>query len=93
MKECSNDVYVVPGNHDGINGGVPKTQNYPTYGKKKEKIIKNGKPQDVSRQMTKAIIEKYPFIKDRTPKFTDEELKQGYKDIADIWELKYSKVR
>ena len=59
----------------------------------KEKIIKNGKPQDVSRQMTKAIIEKFPFIKDRTPKFTDEELKQGYKDIADIWKLKYSKVR
>ena len=59
----------------------------------KEKVIKNGKPQDVSRQMTKAIIEKYPFIKDRTPKFTDEELKQGYKDIADIWKLKYSKVR
>lgn len=57
--------------------------------KEKEKIIKNGKPQDVSRQMTKAIIEKYPFIKDRTPKFTDEELKQGYKDIADVWELKY----
>ena len=44
-------------------------------------------------QMTKAIIEKYPFIKDRTPKFTEEELKQGYKDIADIWKLKYSKVR
>ena len=59
----------------------------------KEKVVKNGKPQDVSRQMTKAIIEKYPFIKDRTPKFTDEELKQGYKDIADIWKLKYSKVR
>lgn len=59
----------------------------------KEKVIKNGKPQDVSRQMTKTIIEKYPFIKDRTPKFTDEELKQGYKDIADIWKLKYSKVR
>ena len=59
----------------------------------KEKVIKNGKPQDVSRQMTKAIIEKYPFIKDRTPKFTDEELKQGYKDIADVWKLKYSKVR
>ena len=57
----------------------------------KEKIIKNGKPQDVSRQMTKAIIEKYPFIKDRTPKFTDEELKQGYKDIADVWKLKYMK--
>ena len=57
----------------------------------KEKVIKNGKPQDVSRQMTKAIIEKYPFIKDRTPKFTDEELKQGYKDIADIWKLKYMK--
>lgn len=59
--------------------------------KEKEKIIKNGKPQDVSRQMTKAIIEKYPFIKDRTPKFTDEELKQGYKDIADVWKLKYMK--
>ena len=59
----------------------------------KEKVVKNGKPQDVSRQMTKAIIEKYHFIKDRTPKFTDEELKQGYKDIADIWKLKYSKVR
>lgn len=57
----------------------------------KEKIIKNGKPQDVSRQMTKKIIEKYPFIKDRTPKFTDEELKQGYKDIADVWKLKYMK--
>ena len=57
----------------------------------KEKVIKNGKPQDVSRQMTKAIIEKYPFIKDRTPKFTDEELKQGYKDIADVWKLKYMK--
>lgn len=55
----------------------------------KEKIIKNGKPQDVSRQMTKKIIEKYPFIKDRTPKFTDEELKQGYKDIADIFLLRY----
>ena len=59
----------------------------------KEKVIKNSKPQDVSRQMTKAIIEKYPFVKDRTPKFTDEELKQGYKDIADIWKLKYSKVK
>ena len=59
----------------------------------KEKVVKNGKPQDVSRQMTKAIIEKYPFIKDRTPKFTEEELKQGYKDIADIWKLKYSKIR
>lgn len=57
----------------------------------KEKVIKNGKPQDVSRQMTKKIIEKYPFIKDRTPKFTDEELKQGYKDIADVWKLKYMK--
>ena len=57
----------------------------------KEKIIKNGKPQDASRQMTKAIIEKFPFIKDRTPKFTDEELKQGYKDIADVWKLKYMK--
>lgn len=55
----------------------------------KEKVVKNGKPQDVSRQMTKAIIEKYPFIKDRTPKFTDEELKQGYKDIADIFLLRY----
>ena len=39
----------------------------------------------------KAIIEKYPFIKDRTPKFTAEELKQGYKDIADVWKLKYMK--
>ena len=57
----------------------------------KEKVIKNSKPQDVSRQMTKAIIGKYPFIKDRTPKFTDEELKQGYKDIADVWKLKYMK--
>ena len=57
--------------------------------KEKEKIIKNGKPQDVSRQMTKMIIERYPFIKDRTPKFTDEELKQGYKDIADVFLLRY----
>lgn len=57
----------------------------------KEKVVKNGKPQDVSRQMTKAIIEKYPFIKDRTPKFTDEELKQGYKDIADVFLLRYKK--
>lgn len=59
----------------------------------KEKIIKNGIPQDASRQMTKKIIEKYPFIKDRTPKFTDEELEQGYKDIADVWMLKYNKKK
>lgn len=39
MKECSNDVYVVPGNHDGINGGVPQTQNYSTYGRINAKTV------------------------------------------------------
>ena len=39
MKECSDDIYVVPGNHDGINGGVPQTQNYPTYGRINAKTV------------------------------------------------------
>ena len=39
MKECSDDIYVVPGNHDGINGDVPQTQNYPTYGRINAKTV------------------------------------------------------
>lgn len=57
--------------------------------KKKEKIIKNGKPQDVSRQQTKAIIEKFPFFVDKTPQFTDEEIESGLKDISDWYTHKF----
>jgi len=53
----------------------------------KRKIIVNGKSQDVSLQMTKELIERHPFLIDKTPKFTDEELKLGNKDITDWWKI------
>nr|DAT84342.1 MAG TPA: metallophosphatase domain protein [Caudoviricetes sp.] len=43
MHECTDNVYITQGNHDGIHGQNPRTQNYCTYGRVNNgKVIRNG---------------------------------------------------
>lgn len=41
-----------------------------------------------SQEITKTIIEQYPFVIDKTPQFTDAELEAGNKDITDWYFLR-----